>query len=254
MEIKEKVLNNYNNEVASAVTKLSEKGFIHVTGTEEGIKTDYLVKYNCFSNDFETVDYGTFEDLLLNLVPNYWNIGKEELKNIFLNQCVKNLPTIEKNTIGNYFNYIEANENVKPSKDFKKELKALLKECKSKHNKVNTGNFFGSPEVHFQVLANKDVIYDTKVNKFYRYSKEEDKFIFLNATGLLNILRKDSNFYSPYVIYTADVLNYMSLEYKKYLINSSLPNRYNLNKQYEANLTNFKKDFEAIDKILKRFK
>lgn len=251
MEIKEKILNNYNNEIASTINKLKEKGFIITTNIDE---TNDLVKYNCFSNDFEIVDYEIFKDLILNLTPNYWNFSPEDLKEIILNQCLKILPSIDENSIERYFNYIEAKEKVNPSKELKKELKSLLKECKSKYGDVKTGNFFGSPDVHFQVFANKNVVYDFKVNKYYQYSKEKDVFIHLQPTDLLNILRKDSHFYNPNLMVISDVSNYMSFEYKRFLINSSLPHRYNLNKTYENRLSDFKADFEIIDKITNNFK
>ena len=254
MTVKENVLKNYNDEVASAVTKLSEKGFIYVNGTGTEGKTDYIIKYNVFSNDFETVDYGTFEDLVLNLVPNYWNIEHEGLKYIILNQCSKNLAAIEENTVENYFKYIEAKENVDNVTDFKKELKSLLKECKSKHGKLKTSNYYAAAEVHVQVLANNDVVYDSIARKYYKYSKEDDKFINLNPTTLLNILREDSAFSKPNIILVSDVSLYMNMEYKRYLVNSTLPAMYNLNKNHENILNNNKKDFETLDKILKHFK
>lgn len=251
MEIKERVLNNYNDEIASAINKLKEKGFVNVTDEDE---TTYLVKYNCFSDDFETVDYEIFKDLILNLVPNYWNFSPEEIQAIIVNQSLKILPMIEDTSIGRHCAYIEAKEKVIPSKELKKELKDLLKECKSKNGKVKTGNFIGSPEVHFQILANQNVVYDNQVNKYYQYSKEKDVFIHLKSNNLLKILRNDSNFHNPHILNIADVSNYMTFEYKKYLINSPLPARYNLNKNYESALSEFKTDFETMNEITKNFK
>lgn len=243
MELKEKVITNYSNEIGSTVEGLITIGIV----TTES-KT--LLKYDLYEKTFNPMEFEAVKRLILKDVPNYWRIKEEEVDSIISEKIEEILPIIKPIQLDNYYKYLNAEANVLSDKELKKMLKDLLKTNKKRHSKVKP-TFKLNPEAQALALINEDIFLDSSLG-YVKYNKKEDSFKKLSTMELLANLQKYFKF-EGYEFTPEDLVRNARTYYINILTKTDIAFKYNHNPTYKKELAEFKEDYEVIKAIVDKF-
>lgn len=244
MEIQERIINNYENNLIIAIKELIKIGVL--TTDKE------ILKYDIYQETFNIISFEEIKTILLNKCPNYWNIKGQVIDTLIINNLIHghNLPQINLNQFENYKQYKKAYNNIMPDKDLKALLKELLNTNKKQHKKIKP-ELKKYTETQSQCLINNGVFLDPNLNYFY-YNKDLDLFTELNAKGIFNILNQHFKF-KGYEVTEEDIYLFMIREYKQFMPKTTTPSTYNKNKEYKEILKENEKDYNTITKIINQF-
>ena len=243
MELKEKILINYSNDIGSTVEGLVTIGIVTT-------KEKDLLKYDLYEKSFRPIGFQEVKELILKDVPNYWNIKEEEVDVIIKEKIEEILPIITLEELEHTSEYITAEANVLTDKELKASLKELLSKNKKRHSKINP-KAKKNPEIQAMALVNEDVFIDYKLG-YVIYNKEEDSFIKLNVMDLVQVLLKYFK-YEGYELTPEDVSLFSKQFYPRILTKTDLAYKYNTNKVYKKFLEDFKEDYTKIKAIVDKF-
>lgn len=246
MELKEKILVNYSNDIGSTVEGLVSIGIVTT-------KEKDLLKYDLYEKSFRPIGFQEVKELILKDVPNYWNIEEAEVDVIIKEKIEEILPIITLEQLEHTSEYITAKANVITDKELKNSLKELLSKNKKRHSKINP-KLKKNPTIQAKALVNEDVFIDSISKKYVRYDKEQDLFINLNVADLFNYLTKYFKF-EGYEVMPEDLVLFCKANYyyPSVITKTDLPYRYNKNKVYKEILEQFKEDYTIIKAIVDKF-
>lgn len=244
MEIQERIINNYENNLIKSIKELIKIGVL--TTDKE------ILKYDIYKETFNIISFEEIKTILLNKCPNYWNIKEHVIDTIILNHLIHGhiLPQINLNQFENYKQYKKAYNNIRNDKDLKELLKELLNTNKKQHKKVKP-ELKKDTKTQSQLLINQGVFLDPNLNYCY-YNKDLDLFTKLNAKGIFNILNKYFKF-KGYEVTEEDINLFMLREYKQFMPKTTTPSIYNKNMEYKEILKENEKDYNTITKIINQF-
>lgn len=241
--LKENIIKKYQRATKKYIkNELLKKGYIKTPENE-------ILKLNPFKKEFELIDIPSIINIINIYVPNFWNIAPEKQINIILNNFLELLPMATETEINNYIAYIRTNETIINEKELKKDKDRLIKENEKRHKPVFKGGY-QSPEYQSQALINENVFFDSVTKNYYIYDKETDLFIKLTNGNILYYLGKH---YKNLNCTPFDIMDYMKTSYLFFVTNSNIPSKYNLNKEKIKKVSEFKNDFEKVNKIIKTF-
>lgn len=246
MELKEKILINYSNEIGSTIEGLVTIGIVTT-------KEKDLLKYDLYEKSFRPIGFQEVKELILKDVPNYWNIEEAEVDVIIKEKIEEILPIVTLEQLEHTSEYITAKANVLSDKELKNMLKDLLKSNKKRHSKINP-KLKKNVTIQAKALVNEDVFIDSISKKYVRYDKEQDLFINLSVGNLFNYLTKYFRF-EGYEVTAEDLVLFCKADYyyPSVITKTDLPYRYNKNKVYKEILESFKEDYNIIKAIVDKF-
>lgn len=221
---------------------LMKKGFIK---TDDGD----IMKLDVFNDCFTVADIESMIDLINGNIPNFWNIPADIQYEIVNDNLMELLPVASISEIENYVEYIDISKKLVDHKQLDQDVKDLLKSNGKNHKAVFSGGK-NSPEYQSQALINRDVIYCKSNKGYYRFDKDNDKFIKLSADTILSYVKSD---FKDSEATKLDIMDYMKVSYFFFVVNSNLPVVYNNNKLHLELLNDYKADFDKVNKIVSNF-
>lgn len=264
---KDKITNNYMNEIKNEIKKLKLKGFV-LTPDET------IYQYNIFNNSFMEIPPEQFYKIVFSQIVNYWNFpedfNKESIQ-YFLFTEFNLLPVISKDKLINYVKYCNAKNYLDNENNTigKRELNKLLKE--NENNKNNNSVLdLNQIETQSQLLINNNIFYD-KNGLLWQYDNENElfkrvtnetieKLYYANLTEQDKELIKNNGRQYKNIdmlentIYNIILDNVSHSRYKEYLLYlNNVPMLWNEQKEQLNYIELYKKDFKEVNSIIKNF-
>lgn len=244
MDLKEKIIVNYSNDIGSTIEGLISIGIVNSEGSD-------FLKYDIYEDKFKEISFQRIKRIILKAIPNYWGIKEEELDILINNKLEEVLPVITVDKLEAYYKYVHAEDNVKTDKELKQAVKEALNKNKKRHKKVFLGGKL-APEFQVQALINEDVFLDNKRN-YVKYDKDSDSFKYLSVRDVFIIVTKYFK-YQGRELEPSDVQGYIKEYYPNYISKIGvLAYNYNVNPEYKRTLKELKEDYISVKNIIDKF-
>ena len=232
-----KLENNYFTEIREYLTFLISKGYILVNEGEKKAIYGYSARLNDFLPKYTLTN---FIHHLQDKVPNYFDIivTIQDLINI----VVDTLPYATIDDIDNFKAYVEAKKYLKDSKILEADKKKLDKQIQEQKRNI----FKNAPndvQEQIRALHNNGVVYCQyfpsnsvlKRHGFFVFDKASQKYDLLSLSSICTILKKEFSF-----DFDERRIENNLKAYRKGLIESNLPNEWNINCERKKIIENFK--------------
>lgn len=240
-QLKETIIKKYKRATKKFIkNELKQHGYI-LTPEKE------ILKLDVFNKNWNVQELEQITELINKYVSNWWNIAPETQNEIILNNFSELLPIATETELNNYINYILTNETIINEKELKKDKERLFKENNKRHKPVFKGGV-NSPEYQSQALINENIFYDS--GNYYIYDKQKDLFIALTPQNIAYYLLKH---YKHLNCTPFDIMDYMKTSYLFFVTHSDIPTKYNGNKEKIKKVSEFKTDYDKINKIVSNF-
>ena len=249
---KAKILKNYTNEIKKEISKLKLKGFI-IT------ETNAIYQYNIFNNGFNMIDIKQFYNIVCSGIGfNYWSIPPETSQDIINNCLFDILPIVKKEQLKNYVKYCQAKEYLNNELNIigKRQLNQLLKENEQRKQDIILN--LNDIETQTQLLINNDIFKDKNGN-LWQYDKETILFNRLLNKDieklLYNNLTEQDKEQSKLIKTTLNNMVIENIQYNNYnlVYCGNTPSLWNEQNEQNAIINLYKKDYKAINGIIKTF-
>lgn len=248
-ELKERLYNNYINEIKEYLEFLKTKGYVLIV--DYGTTNLRINKYYADKNKFVPV-YQMFEfpSVVIENVPNYYRL---DVNMKIVNLAREILPEVSHEDLRDYTSYLNWMERLHDGKKLKKELNELKKINKSLEVTSIDKSLYEMPQIQGQVLAKEFIVYvesKTMDKGYYKFDKSSNKFKKLNEKNIIEILE---NYFNVNDFQSFKILENMKTVYYNILVQSDLPIRWNEHVKAENLMKAHQDSYKRVKKVTDNF-